>query len=260
MATTVGIVNQKGGVGKTTTCVNLAGVLVSQGFRVLVLDFDPQGSASPNLGATTTGEALRDALFELRRLSDQVLATPSGIDLIPGGPALSDFLEANRRAKEKSLLKALGTLPSDLWDFILVDAPPRDDSLSWNVLVASDAVLVPVEAKFQSLAPLVRVFDAIEELRRDFGRPAVTAGILPTRVTRTRMSRDVIAALRSRFGDLVFEHHIRESTQIAEAPGGKEVITTHSPHSLGAADYRAATAELLHRLGVERQRERAANE
>lgn len=252
MALTVGVLNEKGGVGKTATCINLAGCLVERGFRCLVIDFDPQGSAGEHLGVVSSGEELLAALLEERALTDQVLETESGIDLIASGPALQGLIEANRRARERLLQKAFEALPKDEWDFILIDAPARNDTLSDNVLVAADSVLVPVECKNQSLTPLLRLLDTIGQVQKEFGSPRDVVGIVPTLYkTGTRMSEDFVAALRARLSDLVFSALIRDNTQIGEAPRKHMPVLRYAPASIGAADFRSLTDEFLSRVGAE---------
>lgn len=252
MALTVGVLNEKGGVGKTATCINLAGCLVERGFRCLVIDFDPQGSAGEHLGVVSSGEDLLAAVLGERSLTEQVLETESGIDLIPTGPALQGLVEANRRARERLLQKAFEELPKAEWDFILIDAPARNDTLSDNVLVASDSVLIPVECKNQSLTPLLRLLDTIGQVQKDFEFPRDVVGIVPTLYkSGTRMSEDFVRALRARLSDLVFTSLIRDNTQIGEAPRKHMPVIRYAPGSIGAADFRRLTDEFLSRAGTE---------
>lgn len=249
MALTVAIVNEKGGVGKTATTVNLAGELVSLGKRVLIIDFDPQGSAGEYLGLMSTGEDLLDALLGRIDPKELVYQTTSGIDVIPAGPKLNDLVETRERARERLLSKALQKLPEAVWDFILVDAPARNDLLSDNVLVASDAVLIPAECKNQTITPLARLLPTIEDIQKEFQRPYYVVGVLATRVdTRTNMSGDFIAALRKDLGGLLFRTVIRECTKVAEAPAKNKPINMYNPSSNGAKDYHAFTLEFLARI------------
>lgn len=249
MTLTIAFPNEKGGVAKTATCVNLAGCLVEQGFRCLIVDFDPQGSSGEHLGVVSSGEELLGALLGDQRLEDQVHETPSGIDVIPAGPQLQGLVEVNRRARERLLERALGELPSEHWDFILIDSPARNDLLADNVLVASDLALVPVECKNQSLTPLLRLVDTIIQIQGEFGSPKGIIGIVPTRFrSLTNMSGDFVAALRAQFGATVFDTVIRESTHVAEAPRKHVPVCAYAPQSLGAIDYRQLTDEFLRRV------------
>ena len=249
MTLTIAFPNEKGGVAKTATCVNLAGCLVDQGFRCLIVDLDPQGSAGEHLGVVASGEELLAALLGDQHLEDQVHTTKSGIDLVPSGPQLQGLVEVSRRARERLLERALAGLPRETWDFILIDSPARNDLLADNVLVASDLVLIPVECKNQSLTPLLRLLDTIEQIQREFGAPKGIIGIVPTRFrTITNMSIDFVATLRAQFGATIFDAVIRESTHVAEAPRKQVPVCTYAPQSLGALDYRALTDEFLSRV------------
>lgn len=250
MTLTIAFPNEKGGVAKTATCVNLAGCLVDRGFRCLILDFDPQGSAGEHLGVVASGEEFLAALLGEGCLADQVHTTPSRIDVIPSGPQLQGLVEVSRRARERLLERALGELSLDSWDFVFIDSPARNDLLADNVLVASDLLLVPVECKNQSLTPLLRLLDTVVQIQGEFGSPKGVLGILPTRYrSTTKMSGDFVASLRAQFGATVFDTLIRESTQVAEAPRKREPVCSYAPESLGALDYRALTDEFLRRIG-----------
>ena len=252
MTKTIGVLNEKGGVGKTATCINLAGCLVERGFRCLVIDFDPQGSAGEHLGVVSSGEELLAAVLGDHSLTELVLETESGLDLIASGPALQGLIEANRRARERLLQKAFEALPKEEWDFIFIDAPARNDALSDNVLVASDSVIVPVECKNQSLTPLLRLLDTIRQVQQDFEAPREIVGIVPTLYkSGTRMSEDFVQALRARLSDLVFDCLIRDNTHIGEAPRKHMVVSRYAPSSIGAADFRRLTDEFLLRIGTE---------
>lgn len=249
MTLTIAFPNEKGGVAKTATCVNLAGCLVDQGFRCLIVDLDPQGSAGEHLGVVASGEELLGALLGDQHLEDQIHATKSGIDLVPSGPQLQGLIEVSRRARERLLERALAKLPSGQWDFIFLDCPARNDLLSDNALVAADVVLVPVECKNQSLTPLLRLLDTIVQIQAEFGSPKAILGIVPTRFRSiTNMSSDFVEALRAQFGATVFEAVIRESTQVAEAPRKHLPVVAYAPQSLGAFDYRQLADEFLRRV------------
>ncbi len=250
MTMTIAFANEKGGVAKTATCVNLAGCLLDQGFRCLIVDFDPQGSAGEHLGIVSSGEELLKALSGEESLADQVCTTESGVDLVPAGPYLHALLEMPRRARERLLERALGELPTETWDFVLLDSPARNDLLADNVLVASDVVIVPVECKNQSLTPLLRLLDTVGQVQGEFGSPRAVLGILPTRYrSTTSMSKDFVHVLRSQLGGITFDSVIRESTKVAEAPRKRLPVCAYAPESPGAADYSAFCEEFLSRVG-----------
>ena len=250
MTMTIAFANEKGGVAKTATCVNLAGCLLEQGFRCLIVDFDPQGSAGEHLGIASSGEELLKALSGEQSIADQVCMTKSGIDLVPSGPYLHALLEMPRRARERLLERALGELPCETWDFILLDSPARNDLLADNVLVAADVVVVPVECKNQSLSPLLRLLDTVDQVQSEFGSPRGILGILPTRYrATTSMSKDFVRVLRSQLGDITFDTVIRESTKVAEAPRKSLPVCAYAPESPGATDYKTFCEGFLSRVG-----------
>lgn len=255
MAFTIAIVNEKGGSAKTATAINFAGELVSAGKRVLVVDLDPQGSAGEYLGLMSTGEDLLDVLLGKLDPRELVYQTTSGIDVIPAGPELGKIADTTLRAREKLLSKALQKLPQDVWDFILLDAPARNDLLTDNILVASDAVLIPVECKNQSITPLVRLLETIKDIQGEFQRPYYVLGIVGTRyITNTNMSRDFVATLKQSFGDQLFETIIRECTKVAEAPAKNQPINVYDSTSNGAQDYHALALEIFARIEAQNMR------
>jgi chromosome partitioning protein len=256
---TVAIVNHKGGVGKTTTAVCLSGALVEQGKRVLLIDLDPQASASKWLEVNDSGRALLDTLIDDGDLMPLVYQTTSGIDLIPCGVQFAAF-ERDAGAEpggEFFLRQAVKRLPDDAWDFVLLDCPPSLNLTSVSALVASDFMLVPVEAKIMTLEPLTRLFQTADGVIKRLNKELRLAGIVICQADlRTNHARDVIDALRKKFGSDVYDAIIRENTLLAEAVGFRKPITLYDPKSSGAQDYRKLAVEFENRSGQTKQRKK----
>ena len=254
---TVAVVNHKGGVGKTTTAVCLSGALVEQGKRILLIDLDPQASASKWLERDDTGRALVETLLDDGDLLPLVCQTPSGIDLIPCGVQFASFDRdaGGEPGGEFFLRQAIERLPADGWDFVLLDCPPSLNLTSVSALVAADVMLVPVEAKIMTLEPLTRLFQTADGVIKRLNRALRLAGIVVCQADlRTNHARDVIRALRKKFGADVCEAIIRENTLLAEAVGFRKPITVYDPKSSGAQDYRQLAVEFAHRVGQTQQR------
>lgn len=248
----IAIANHKGGVGKTTTAVCLAAVLVERGKRVLLVDLDEQGSASDWLAnrRERAGVELAEAVLKGTPLEPLVQQTACGIDLIATNESFHSFhSEALAEPGGEQLLReALAALESR-WDYLLFDCPPSLNIATVSALVAADFLLVPVESKYMSLRPVARVFQLLASVQKRLNPELRLAGVLASKVrTGTRHSMEVLALLRKTFGDAVFETFIRDSIRIGEAPGHGKGVTLYDPGGLGAADYRALAAELEARL------------
>lgn len=249
---TFAVTNQKGGSGKTTTAVNLAAALGEKARRVLVLDLDPQASASSWLGIKDGGKGLLEVFSDGRKLADLVQASSApGVDVVPSSAWLVgvDKAVAGEPGAETILRRALERLPLDRWDFVFVDCPPALGLLSVSALVACREVLVPVEASTLALAGLAALVGTVERVRDRLNPELEVSAILACRVdARTNLSRDVVESLRERFGKLVLETVVRDNVRLAEAPSFGKPITLYDPRSAGAEDYRSVAAELLRRM------------
>jgi chromosome partitioning protein len=246
---TVAVANQKGGSGKTTTAVNLAAALGEQGHRVLLIDLDPQASASQWFSVQDDGRGLLDVFTRNTSLSSLTRNTSvEGVDVVPGSPWLANVetVLAGEVGRETLLRHAIASLPPR-WAFVLCDCPPSLGLLSLSAFVACSEVFVPVEARTMALSGLAALWHTVERVQERLNPELRVSGLLACRVdVRTNLSRDVVTRLRERFGPLVFNTVIHENVRLAEAPSFAP-ITVYAPASSGAADYRAAAAEFVAR-------------
>jgi chromosome partitioning protein len=247
LAKVLAFANQKGGVAKTTTTINLGVALQELGLRVLVVDMDPQGNLTMSLGLNP--DAVRPSMYDVlvnhvsiedalvRRELDVVV---SSIDLAAAEIALSSLI-----GRERSLSKALMQV-ADRYDYILIDTPPSLGLLTINALTASDAVIVPVQCEYLSLRGLAQLEKTLELVRENLNPRVHIAGILPTMYdSRTVHGREAVEVLRNSFGDLVFETMIRKTIRFAEAPVKGESVLKYAPTSEAANVYRRLAKEVL---------------
>ena len=242
----VAVANQKGGVGKTTTVVNLGAALAEIGRRVLVIDLDPQANASTWLGSVDA-RALYDVFENGTPIEKAVRST--AIDNLELVPSSSWMTRAERNAAtqagaEMILRQSLDELDPDRWDIVMMDCPRALGLLSYSALAAATEVLVPVQTRVMPLAGLVALTQTIETIRVRLNRRLKLSAVLCSQVDlRTSLSREIVASLRERFGELVMETVIRESVRVAEAPGHKQPVGSYAPDCSAASDYRAAAIE-----------------
>lgn len=250
---TLAIANQKGGSGKTTTAVNLAAALGEKGRRVLVVDLDPQASASNWYGIRDAGRGLLDVFTDNGNLADLVHVTDApGVEVVPSSAWLVGVEKAlaSEVGAETILRQNLARLPPGRWDYVLVDCPPTLGVLTVNALAAVRELVVPVEAHVMALAGLAQLIKTVEMVRERLNPALALSGIVACRVDRrTRHSLEVVRELRGRFGNVVYNVVIRENVRLAEAPSFGQPITKYDPRSAGAEDYRALAGEVIEQEG-----------
>jgi chromosome partitioning protein len=246
----VAIANQKGGVGKTTTAINLAASLAANDFRVLVIDSDPQGNATSGLGVAK--DPNRPSLYQVllgdTPASQAVVPTEmDGLFVISADKNLigSNLELIDLPNREFRLRERIADIRED-YRFILIDCPPALDLLTLNALIAADSVLVPIQCEFFALEGVSELMDTIDRIRDAFQHPLSIEGILLTMFDdRTNLTRQVAADLREFFGHEVFKTVIPRSIKLAEAPSFGKPILIYDPRSRGAESYIKLAKEIL---------------
>ena len=239
--------NQKGGVAKTTTTLNLGVAFKEQGFRVLVVDLDPQGNLTMSQGMNPDSieRSMFDVLVHRLPISEiihpaEVDVAVSSIDLAGAELALSSMI-GRERALEKALLEVRGS-----YDFIMIDTPPSLGLLTINAFVAATGVIVPVQCEYLSLRGLVQLENTLAMVRENLNPEVKIEGILPTMFDRrTLHSREAVEILEENFGDLVFKTRIRKTVRYAEAPVKGSSVLKYDPSGTAAEAYRELAKEVL---------------
>jgi chromosome partitioning protein len=243
----IAFANQKGGVAKTTTTINLAVAFREEGFRVLAVDLDPQGNLTMSQGMNPDklDRSMFDVLVRSLPIAEVIHRTEvdlavSSIDLAGAELALSSMI-----GRERVLQKALLPVRSD-YDYILIDTPPSLGLLTVNALTASDDVIVPVQCEYLSLRGLVQLQNTLEVIRENLNPTVDIRGILPTMYdSRTLHSREAVEMLRENFGDLVFKTWIKKTVRYAEAPVQGSSVLKYDPTGSAANAYRELAKEVL---------------
>lgn len=254
-AVIVGIANQKGGVGKTTTAISLASGLALLGVRVLAIDLDPQGNASTGLGVRidegdpstygvlVDGDAIEDAIRPTDVEGLHLL--PSSLDLAGAEVELVPAF-----SREHRLERALGDI-RQRYDVIIVDCPPSLGLLTINALVASDQVLVPIQCEYYALEGLSQLLRTIELVEENLNRGLHVGGVVLTMFdARTNLSQQVVEEVRNHFKELTYTTVIPRSVRLSEAPSFGQPIALYDPSSRGARAYHRLAREVVERLGL----------
>lgn len=245
----IAVANQKGGVGKTTTCVNLGAALAATGRRVLIVDMDPQAHASNGLGVPENSGLLTIVELMLEQCSVPESARPTaqeGLFILPAGHGLTTFeLTPPAGRESRFLLKRALNSDRHNWDFILLDGPPALSLLTTNCLVAADSLIVPVQAEYYALAGLVKMLSVVEAIREEHNPRLKLLGVLVTmQDLRTRLAQEVEAEIRANFGGPVFKTAIPRSVRAAEAPSYGLPVTLYAPASSTARAYESLAWEV----------------
>lgn len=250
MAWTLAVVNQKGGVGKTTTAVNLATSLAQAGRRVLLIDCDPQGNATSGLGQKETVEqSIYDALTGGASLADVILrdVTVPGLDLAPAtldlaGAEMEMFQELSRETILKKIIKPI----EKNYQYIFIDGPPSLGLLTLNILTAADAVLIPIQCEYYALEGISQLMNIVERVQQHLNpKLAIGLVVLTMHDERINLSRQVVAEVREFFGETVAQTIVPRNVRLSEAPSFGQPIALYDPKSKGAVAYAELAQEII---------------
>ncbi len=248
---TYAIANQKGGVGKTTSVINLGAMLAARGFRTLIVDLDPQANATSSMGFNKFDLELStyDMLLEEADFAQlSMRSEPYGVDVLPSNPALAgaEVELVSVLGREYRLQNALKKLEGR-YDYVLIDCPPSLGLLTINALAAADdGILIPVQCEYLALEGLTQLLQTIELVQRFLNSDLRIRGLIMTMYdSRTNLSRQVVEEVRRHFKEKVFRTIVPRSVRLSEAPSHGLPINLHAPNSSGAVAYRLLAAELI---------------
>lgn len=248
MAKIIAVVNQKGGVGKTTTCVNLAAALCEAGQRVLVCDFDPQGNATSGLGVdkTTVSPSIYEVLINGADPNRAIVSTPWA-DIMPSNKALAGAtVELIGLERREYRLKDALALVKNRYDYVLIDCPPSLELLTLNGLCAADTLLVPVQCEYYALEGLSDLLSTVRIVKRGLNPSIDLEGVVLTMYDgRTNLSMQVAEEVKRHFPGKVYASVIPRNVRLSEAPSHGKPVLAYDSYSRGAEAYRALAAELI---------------
>ena len=251
LAKILAIANQKGGVGKTTTSVNLAACLGAKKQRVLLVDSDPQGNASSGFGIQKSElpATIYDVLLGGATATEATVHTDYKVDVVPANINLAgaEVELVSAISRETRLKKALDAV-RDAYDFILIDCPPSLGLLTLNALAAADAVLMPIQCEFYALEGVAQLMNTITLVRDNLNPDLAVSGVVLTMYDgRTKLAQDVVSEVQKNFGDIAYRTLIPRNVRLSEAPSYGQPVIYYDKHSKGAQVYKELAKEMLKR-------------
>ena len=255
---TIAFANQKGGVGKTTSCVNIASIAAEKGLRVLLVDSDPQGNSTSGVGVQKRGIAhtTYDALIDGADPADCAVRTSfKNLSLIPStlelaGAEIELFDTERREARLREFLEKCG----DDYDLAVIDCPPSLSLLTVNALTAADSVVIPMQCEYYALEGLIQLMMSIRRVKELYNPSLTVLGILITMYNgRLSLTTAVLDEIKKHYGDKLFKTVIPRAVRLTEAPGFGEPINYHDRYSKACEAYISATDEILSRVGIQPQ-------
>lgn len=259
MVNVISVANQKGGVGKTTTTINLAASIADRGYHVLIVDIDPQGNATSGLGIEKSeiDQDIYNVLIDEIPIQDTIHHTSvPKLDMVPATINLSgaETELISMMARETRLKSAIDAI-SDEYDFIFIDCPPSLGQLSINAFTASDSILIPVQSEYYAMEGLSQLLNTIRLVQKHFNKDLGVEGVLLTMLdARTNLGAEVVKEVQSYFSKKVYKTIIPRITKLAEAPSYGQPITEYAPRSRGAKVYDELAKEVLKAHGKRLQK------
>lgn len=250
MGKIISLLNHKGGVGKTTSAINIGAGLVELGKKVLLVDLDPQSNLTLSLGVSRPPTTVYEAMRGEGDL--QPVEAKAGLDVIPSTLDLSGAeVELMNEAGREFILKELFLPLVEDYDFIIIDCPPSLGLLTLNALTSSDYIIIPLQTEFLAMQGLAKIKQVIQKVKIRLNRELQVLGVVATMYdARKVLNRDVIETIHKYFGKLVFEAKIRDTVALAEAPSRSQDIFAYNKNSAGAEDYLSLSQEILKRAAI----------
>ena len=247
----ISITNQKGGVGKTTSAINIAYFIAKKGFRTLLVDFDPQGNATSGLGKNNLDFTMADVVSSEKQLGEIIIETEfSKLKIAPSTPILAnaEVELASAKGRFTRLKDALKSVESD-FDYVILDSPPSLSLLTVNGFIASDYLILPVQAEFYAMEGLGQLLESMKLVKKGMNPNLELLGVLPTMVdSRTTLGGQVLEEIKKFFPDKIFSNAIPRNIRLAEAPSHGVPIGVYDRFSKGARAYKAVSKEIIQRI------------